>query len=67
MLCVLLSDRLTGILAIFKEGCRELFFSYTVSTEISRMLKYIWFVGPLRQYFSLYRAVSQLEGERKER
>ena len=23
--------------------------------------------GPLRQYFSLYRAVSQREGERKER
>ena len=23
--------------------------------------------GPLRQYFSLYRAVSQKEGERKER
>ena len=25
------------------------------------------FNGPLRQYFSLYRAVSQREGERKER
>ena len=25
------------------------------------------FSGPLRQYFSLYRAVSQREGERKER
>ena len=25
------------------------------------------FNGPLRQYFSLYRAVSQREGERKEK
>ena len=25
------------------------------------------FNGPLRQYFSLYRAVSQREGERKDR
>ena len=38
-----------------------------------RMLKMIWLVGcfgfnsPLRQYFSLYRAVSQREGERKEK
>ena len=27
----------------------------------------IWFNGPLRQYFSLYRAVSQREGEREEK
>ena len=26
-----------------------------------------WFNGPLRQYFSLYRAVSQKEGERGEK
>ena len=26
-----------------------------------------WFNGPLRQYFSLYRAVSQREGERREK
>ena len=26
-----------------------------------------WLNGPLRQYFSLYRAVSQREGERKEK
>ena len=26
-----------------------------------------WFNGPLRQYFSLYRAVSQREGERGEK
>ena len=26
-----------------------------------------WFNGPLRQYFSLYRAVSQREGEREEK
>ena len=26
-----------------------------------------WVYGPLRQYFSLYRAVSQREGERRER
>ena len=24
---------------------------------------FFWFYGPLRQYFSLYRAVSQREGE----
>ena len=27
-------------------------------------LFFFWFSGPLRQYFSLYRAVSQREGER---
>ena len=26
-----------------------------------------WFNGPLRQYFSLYRAVSQREGEREKK
>ena len=28
---------------------------------------FFWFNGPLRQYFSLYRAVSQREGERGEK
>ena len=31
------------------------------------MVGYFGFNGPLRQYFSLYRAVSQREGERVER
>ena len=28
------------------------------------LVGYFGFIGPLRQYFSLYRAVSQREGER---
>ena len=31
------------------------------------MVGYFGFNGPLRQYFSLYRAVSQREGEREEK
>ena len=31
------------------------------------MVGCLWFNGPLRQYFSLYRAVSQREGEKGER
>ena len=31
------------------------------------LVGYFGFNGPLRQYFSLYRAVSQREGEREER
>ena len=40
--------------------------------HVTQTYKYGWLVGcfglsgPLRQYFSLYRAVSQREGERKE-
>ena len=42
-------------------------------THVSIMLAQGWLVGcfglngPLRQYFSLYRAVSQREGERREK
>ena len=41
--------------------------------KISGLVYTLWFVGcfglngPLRKYFSLYRAVSQREGERKEK
>ena len=31
------------------------------------LVDWFWFSGPLRQYFSLYRAVSQREGERGEK
>ena len=31
------------------------------------MIGCIWFNGPFKQYFSLYRAVSQREGERGEK
>ena len=51
--------------------------SFSLSLETARYrLKYclkglvgwlFWVNGPLRQYFSLYRAVSQREGERKEK
>ena len=34
---------------------------------IARLVDCFGFNGPLRQYFSLYRAVSQREGERKEK
>ena len=36
-------------------------------TEGSWLVGCFGFSGPLRQYFSLYRAVSQREGERRER
>ena len=44
-----------------------------IVTEFSATKKGCWLVGcfglngPLRQYFSLYRSVSQREGERKEK
>ena len=42
------------------------------NVSIQAIVKVGWLVvfglnGPLRQYFSLYRAVSQREGERKEK
>ena len=52
---------------------------YTVSTSVAEMsgfcccfylfiyLFIYWFNGPLRQYFSLYWAVSEREGERQEK
>ena len=36
-------------------------------TNIELLVGCFWFNGPLRQYFSLYRAVSQREGERGEK
>ena len=35
--------------------------------QTSRLVGCVGFNGPLRQYFSLYRAVSQREGEREEK
>ena len=37
------------------------------NNELTRLLGCIGLNGPFRQYFSLYRAVSQREGERKEK
>ena len=37
------------------------------SVEVSLVVWCFGFHAPLRQYFSLYRAVSQREGERKEK
>ena len=36
-------------------------------TVFTALVGWFGFNGPLRQYFSLYRAVSQREGERKEK
>ena len=58
-------------------GCLDIFslayhFSF-LSPSLWETARYSWLVGcfglngPLRQYFSLYRAVSQREGERKEK
>ena len=45
-----------------------LFACYCISTTICRRLVVCFgFNGPLRQYFSLYRAVSRREGERGEK
>ena len=45
--------------------------SSCTTTELSKLLGWLvgcfGFNGPLRQYFSLYRAVSQREGERGEK
>ena len=57
------------------EGCLDIFtlicpFS-SLSPSLWETARYSWLVGcfrfngPLRQYFSLYRAVSQREGERR--
>ena len=38
-----------------------------LTTLVSWLVGYFGLNGPLRQYFSLYRVVSQREGERKEK
>ena len=54
-------------------GCLDIFTLIYPFSSLSPSLWEIWLVGcfgfngPLRQYFSLYRAVSQREGERKEK
>ena len=59
------------------EGCLDIFtliypFFFPLSPSLWGTARYSWLVGcfgfngPLRQYFSLYRAVSQREGERIE-
>ena len=47
--------------------------SFEIINRMKQACKVGWLVGcfglngPLRQYFSLYRAISQREGERKEK
>ena len=43
------------------------FFSFSLSLGDGWLVGCFGFNGPLRQYFSLYRAVSQREGERGEK
>ena len=40
---------------------------YQSDTKIDWLVGCFGFNGPLRQYFSLYRAVSQREGEKEEK
>ena len=47
-------------------GCLDIFLS-SIYLLITGWLVVLGFNGPLRQYFGLYRAVSQREGERRER
>ena len=53
-------------------GCFGHFFSrlsflFSYSLSLGWLVGWFGFNGPLRQYFSLYRAVSKGEGERRER
>ena len=36
------------------------------SSTVGWLVGWFWFNGPLRQYFSLYQAISQGKGEREE-
>ena len=47
--------------------CHGYFLEIIIIKTISWLVGCFGFNGPLRQYFSLYRAVSQREGEREER
>ena len=56
-------DALCLVIWIFLDPSHHILRSVTWSD----LLVVFGFNGPLRQYFSLYRAVSQVEGERKEK
>ena len=52
-------------------GCLGIFYLSSIISlfffPLSGLVGCFGFNGPLRQYFSLYRAISQREGERKEK
>ena len=56
---------------MWQSGIKKIISSKTGCMESSQLLYWLvgclGFNGPLRQYFSLYRAVSQKEGEREEK
>ena len=49
------------------KGCVQWFTVEKISPRVGWLVGCFGFNGPLRQYFSLYRAVSQREGERGEK
>ena len=54
----------------FKKGSYQLLATYVLEALVNHLgwlFGCFGLNGPLRQYFSLYRAVSQREGERKEK
>ena len=50
-----------------RDLCLKVTFTNRSETVVGWLVGCFGFSGPLRQYFSLYRAVSQREGERRER
>ena len=52
---------------LFGHFFSRLSFLFSNSLSLGWLVGCFGFNGPLRQYFSLYRAVSQREGERKEK
>ena len=52
---------------VFEQKIVTRFFRIKVFIQDFWLVGWFGLNGPLRQYFSLYRAVSQREGERKEK
>ena len=49
------------------ENIAKMYVQWDIMIYLSWLVGCFGLNGPLRQYFSLYRAVSQREGERKEK
>ena len=62
---IIVGQGLTALAIGAGGGCLDIFVSR--KTARYRLVGCFGFNGPLRQYFSLYRAVSQREGEREEK
>ena len=64
-------DEILDLIVSVSEGFPN--YSYLIASKNSTNQEFGWLVGclglngPLRQYFSLYRAVFQREGERREK